>query len=71
MATDEAVKGRVAEAQREVESALTEIKALAARLEDGGFDEARHAAARERLHAALAHLDSLRSAHVAPLPDEA
>lgn len=69
MATEAAVKQRVLEAQREVENALTGIKALAAQLDAGEFDEALHAAARERLHAALAHLDSLRSAHAAPLPD--
>ena len=69
MATDEAIKQRVLEAQREVENALTRIKELAAQLDAGEFDETLHAAARERLHAALAHLDSLRSAHAAPLPD--
>ena len=69
MTTDGAVRQRVLEAQREVENALTQLKALAARLDDAEFDETLHAAARERLQAALAHLDSLRSAHAAPLPD--
>ena len=69
MATDDAVKQRILEAQREIENALISVKALAARLDNAEFDEALHAAARERLQAALAHLDSLRSAHAAPLPD--
>jgi hypothetical protein len=68
---DEAVGERVGEARREAERALEEIVRLDAQLGRGQFDESRHDAAKAHLRAALAALDSLRPAHLAPPPGSA
>lgn len=61
--SEEVVRQRVEETLQEVEAALEEIRLLAARLEEGGFDEASHDSAKKRLRAALSHLESLRPQH--------
>jgi len=68
---EEAVRERVEEARRGAERALEEIEELLRRLAGGSFDEARHESAKARLREALAALDSLRPAHLAPPPGSA
>jgi hypothetical protein len=53
----------VEDALAEAGAALEDMKRLAARLGEGGFDEASHASAKGRLRAALSHLESLRPQH--------
>ena len=68
---EEAIRERVEEARRGAAQALADIEELLGRLAGGNFDEARHDSAKARLREALAALDSLRPAHLAPPPGSA
>ncbi len=61
--SEDAIRRRVEDALAEAGAALEDMKRLAARLGEGGFDEASHASAKGRLRAALSHLESLRPQH--------
>lgn len=67
---EEAIRERVEEARRAAARALEEIEQLLGGL-GGGFDEARHDAAKTHLREGLAALESLRPAHLAPPPGSA
>lgn len=58
--SEEAVRQRLEDTLREVEGALEDLRRLVGGLGAGNFDEDAHYSAKERLRAALAHLESLR-----------
>lgn len=58
--SEEAVRQRLEDTLREVEGALEDVRRLVGEIGAGNFDEDAHNSAKERLRAALAHLESLR-----------